>query len=70
MERTGSPRGPVGIVITEDDEGYWVTKGKIGQLCHFHHGAMNTAHRLFMEKGGEGKAVIIDLTNPKGRNNA
>lgn len=53
-----------------DGEGYWVGKGKTGQLCHFYHSVMNTAHRLFMEKGGEGKAAIIDLTNPKWGNNA
>lgn len=66
MAGTRKPRGPVRITITEDDEAFWVTKGKIGHHSYSHEGAMHLARR-FLEKGGEGKAVIIDLTDPKGR---
>lgn len=65
MAGTRKPPGPVRITITEDDEGYWVTKGKIGTLRYDHETAMNLARRLFLEKGGEGKALIIDLTMPE-----
>lgn len=70
MIGTRNPRGPIRITITEDDEAIWVTKGKIGYHSYCHEGAMRLARRLFMENGGEGKAVIIDITDPKGRNNA
>jgi hypothetical protein len=57
-------RGPVRIIITEDSEGFWVQKRERGNatLALSHEGAMNLARRFFLEKGGEDKAIIIDLT--------
>lgn len=70
MIGTRNPRGPNRITITEDDEAFWVTKGKIGHHSYSHEGAMHLASRVFLETGREGKAVIIDLANLNGCSDA
>lgn len=63
MSANIKPRGPVRIIVSEDSEGnFWIKKGKVSVHAHDHESALRVAQRLFEEKGGEGKAVIIDLT--------
>lgn len=62
MDGPRKSRGPVRIIVSEGDQAFWVKKGKVSYHAYDYEGAMNLARRFFLEKGGEGKAVIIDLT--------